>query len=148
MESDVHFVEFRLRTTSNLLRPELDELLLQLIELLLQLILVLAPELAGFYFAGRLCANTVSVPLCSATVSLTGVAPTIVFVSSSYYSSYVMGLAVKEWLWVGNGGEVAVAGRVLGCGAKLMFAVHACQELRDGSGRRGMSGRPEKQRRR
>ena len=51
---DIHFVQFRLSTTRNLLRPQLHELLLEVIELLLQFILVLAPELRGLDFAGRL----------------------------------------------------------------------------------------------
>lgn len=51
---DVHLVQLALSTTGNLLGPQLDELLLQLIALLLQLLLVLAPELVGLDFAGRL----------------------------------------------------------------------------------------------
>lgn len=54
-EEHIHFVQLALRTTSNLLCPELDELLLQVVELLPQLLLVLPPELRRLDFAGRLC---------------------------------------------------------------------------------------------
>lgn len=58
----VHLVQLALSTTGDLLSPELDELLLQLIALLLQLLLVLAPELRSLDLAGRLHRISVSMP--------------------------------------------------------------------------------------
>ena len=50
----IHLAQFRLCASSDLLCSQLHQLLLQLIELLLQFLLVLAPELGGLHFAGRL----------------------------------------------------------------------------------------------
>lgn len=47
MRETVHLCQLRLRTTSDLLCPQLHQLLLQLIQLLPQLLLVLPPERGG-----------------------------------------------------------------------------------------------------
>lgn len=54
LEDDVHLVEFRLCATSNLLCPQLNQVLLEIIELLPQLLLVLAPKLGCLDLSGRL----------------------------------------------------------------------------------------------
>ena len=51
---NVHLVELRLCTSCDLLRPQLNELGLEVFQLLLELILVLAPELRCLDFSGRL----------------------------------------------------------------------------------------------
>lgn len=50
----VHLRELAARTTSDFLCPQLHELGLEVLELLLEVFLVLAPELGGSDFAGRL----------------------------------------------------------------------------------------------
>lgn len=58
--SHVHLVQLGSSATSNLLCPELDELLLEVVELLLELLLVLAPERLSLDLSGRLRATLAS----------------------------------------------------------------------------------------